>query len=135
MTIAIIVLAQLTTSPTPPSPKWVETVIPHWSCPPDWDFNHETVACYKRSARVVFAAHDPKTQEEVYWGWSKIVPSNGVLKISYPPEFLGRPGCSVVDKTDEHTPLCFTDESKEGFTIHTAPGHKLYLNCRGVIAR
>lgn len=136
MKLLLFLLCALPVSAQAPvSASWTETPVPHWTCPAGFYLDRESVRCFHVPARANVIQYDPNLQEEIHWGWVKIVPDSGVLRIGYPPEMI-RPGCEVIDKTDEATNrMRFSDESKSGFTIHAKPRHKLHLNCKGVITR
>lgn len=139
--IILILLAQLaaTAHGAFPIPQWTAKPVPHWSCPAGWyiPYQMNPPLCAKANAFMGRTmGYDPEREEQISWGWVKTVPPSGKLRIEYAADFVRQPGCDVTDKTDEATNrVRFSEESKAGVTLHAAPGHKLHLNCHGVIQR
>lgn len=134
--IFLLLLAQL----VHPSAEWADSPVRHLHCPAGYVINHHAgitdKICRPFSPADRAYQFNSDTQELIYWGQVETIPASGKLRINYSPEFVTQPGCEVIDKTDEATNhVSFSDASKAGVTIHGTPGHKLHLNCRGIIER
>jgi hypothetical protein len=145
MLILLLIFAQVVIPKGDMMPVWVETPVPHYSCSEDARIveipgnKPGDKPIYKCGAANKFIRDiegiNYHSQEMIYWEWSKTVPKNGRLRISFPAEFVRQPGCEVTDTSDEKNLMRFSDQSKEGFTIHSKAGHELSLRCKGVINR
>jgi hypothetical protein len=132
--VILFLLAQLALPPHT-QPKWIETPVPHWHCDAGMVYSFEAKVCRPFSPADRRDGYDAQSHELVRWGWVKIVPANGTLRIEFPPELTGQPGCEVIDKSDSENTMRFSAIRKDGFTIQAKPGHKLHLNCRGILPR
>lgn len=134
--LTFVLLAQLAAIQLAPNPVLVKEPVEHWSCPAGFYVEKAERSCVKVSPMYVrLFGLNPAEQEFASWGWVKVVPASGVLRVEYAAGLV-RPGCEVIDKTDEATNwVRFSEENKTGFTIHGKPGHKLHLNCHAIMQR
>lgn len=134
--LVAILFAQLAAAKVP-SPTWVESPIPHWTCPKGFIArNDSTPFCAQLGPiEMSILRLDPQGFEAITWGWVKVLPPSGTLRIDYPQGFTKIPGCLVEDKTEEHGIVRVSEVSKRGITLHGKAGHKVHLNCGGVLAR
>lgn len=135
MIAILVLLAQLAAIKTLPTPAWKTFPVDHWTCPDGFyadSLPEPTCRPYTPLLRKMSGAG--AGQERIHWGQVEMMPKSGHLRIVFWPGFIGQPGCRVDDKTDEKmNQVWFSDVSKEGFTMKAPPGHKLHLNCQGVM--
>lgn len=137
MILLLVLFFQLGTKPdTIPSPQWITMPVKHWSCPSGWRVDKTAeIRCMKLSRIDPVLYKMNADEEQITWGWVKIMPRSGKLRINFPFERRPGDGCEVIDKDDAKYPISFTGENKQGFTVHAPKGHTIHLNCKAVIPR
>jgi hypothetical protein len=132
--ITLLLFAQLINQVIP---VWKDTPIPHWHCPSGYVLMvpHPVPLCRPFAPVDKLYGFDGSKQEFVRWGEVKIVPPSGKLRVYFRTELTGQPGCEVIDKSDSENSTHFGPVTKEGFMIYSKPGHKLHLNCTGILPR
>jgi hypothetical protein len=127
-----------------PDPKWLETPVPHWSCPAQivvkdriiWltvedvspPMQPHCVQLPTRRKDILF--YDYEAQERIKWTQAVKVPKSGIVRLDWPAEFVKRPGCDV-----EGTVYKFSEEEKDHLTILGKAGETLQLHCTGLLTR
>lgn len=140
MITLFVLFAQLVAAPSAsPKATWEDAPVRHLHCPSGWVINHHDGTtdsiCRPFSPADRAFQYNGDSQELVYWGQVETIPESGALRIHYAKEFVGQPGCEVIDKSDSENKVSFSAISKSGFTVHGKAGHKLHLNCRGILPR
>jgi hypothetical protein len=71
-----------------------------------------------------------KTEEFIFWHWSKKVGKDGKLKVTYPKE-IRNPGCKL-PFTPKNVKV---DAGKDSISFEGPAGKELELDCYGIVRR
>jgi hypothetical protein len=122
-----------------PEPILVQKPVPHWTCPGKFFVPEKANPPVCQSIHVRRAQlrnYNPEQEEKIHWGFMKIVPKDGTIRVSMPEGFTRVPGCTIEDKTRKESKIDIeVPVTMQGFTFHAIPGHKLAINCQGYIPR
>ena len=113
----------------------IATPVPHWHCEKGFVQNYPQRVCRPFSPADKTWGFDADRQELMFWQQVEVVPQNGELVITFPPEFIKQPGCEITDKTEEKAGMVFVEISKERLVIKASPVHYIQFDCRGIVAR
>lgn len=117
--------------------QWVETPMPHWSCPAGklflGDLRASVAPPCRPAPRGVMLNYDPETQEAVPFEKDITITNQGTVAIEWAKVFARIPGCSVTGDEKKHIEML--EQSKERLVISGHPGQHLHLECTGIINR
>jgi hypothetical protein len=139
--LSLVLVASASAQEGPMLAVWVETPIPHWSCPAYREVYTrnskppDVPPCVHVIPKSAFLGYDPDRQEKISWTWALPLNERGRLHVTYKDGFMKMPGCRVDDLDDSKDPIFFEDENIHGLTLIGKPKHIVLMTCSGLIAR